>query len=190
MKNTLKRIKNYKLISYILLCGCFIFCIPAYAGLSKKHLEWQQECIKKNNYTKPQRREEIPKLGISVEIPLNMDVWAGERVSSNESLTFAEINGIIEAKCNNIFEKLHGFFLPGRGISSISLEYENKLPGSNDTFADAVTILGTKRPIYFDRAEFWTTFATPGSTRILKVSSYDLGLTYFTSLLRSIRPIN
>jgi hypothetical protein len=42
-------------------------------GFPMQHLKWQRECVRKNLYTRPIRRELLSRFGINVEIPEGMD---------------------------------------------------------------------------------------------------------------------
>jgi hypothetical protein len=156
-------------------------------GFPKQYLEWQQECVRKNLYTRPARRESLRRFGISVEIPEGMDFQVdGGGDSSTAWIT--EIEGIALKRCSELAERLHGMALPGRGVSSFSVSAKPRFPQpSQDDFVDAALILGQKRPVYTDGIEVWAVFTEPKSGKSIQVSSYDIDRNYFIQFLRSIR---
>jgi len=62
-------------------------------GLPKQYLEWQQECVRKNLYTRPARRESLRRFGISVEIPEGMDFQV-DGGGDSSTVWITEIEGI------------------------------------------------------------------------------------------------
>jgi hypothetical protein len=177
------------LLSFIVIAA-WLSQGPAIAqdgGFPKQHLQWQRECVRKNLYERPARRESLRKFGISVEVPEGMDFQLEGGIDES-SISIAEIEGIALKGCSELAQRLHGMSLPGRGISSFSISSRPRFPqASQDEFVDAALVLGQKRPIYTDGVEIWTVFTEPRSKRVIQVSSYDIGSSYFAQFLRSIR---
>ncbi len=156
-------------------------------GFPKQHLEWQQECVRKNLYTRPTRRESLRRFGISVEIPdgMDFDVDGG---GDSSSIWMIEIEGIALKRCSELARRLHGMALPGRGVSGFSISSKPRFPQlSQDEFVDAVMVLGKKIPIYTDGIELWAVFTEPKSGKSIQVSSFEVGQNYFIQFLRSVR---
>lgn len=167
-----------------------VFLCPARAqdgGFPKQNLEWQQECLRKNLYARPTRRESLRRFRISVEIPEGMDFQVD---GGNDSSTvwITEIEGIVLKRCSELAKSIHGMAPPGRRVSSFSISAKPRFPQpSQDDFVDAALILGQKRAVYTNGIEIWAVFIDPKRGKTIQVSSYDIGRNFFIQFLRSIR---
>ncbi len=147
--------------------------------------QWFVECIKKNNYSTEGRRESLAKYGISIFIPGDMDFNVGYG-KDGDDITISQIEGLAERKCNDIAVRIYGRSLSGRGLPSITISLEKRLPGDQDKFVDSISIQGRKWPIYTDTLGDWLCFASHSSVNIC-VSSYDLNLDSLLAFVKEIR---
>jgi len=155
-------------------------------GFSKGVIEWQKECVRRNIYTRTQRSEPLARFKIRIELP----EWADfllDQGSSDTSIQIADIHGIALKRCSEMAARLHNMQLPGSGFTSITINSQTRLPTADDSFLDAVTVLGEKSPIYDNGIEIWTSFLNPYSKQRIVVSSFELGLNEFKKFLGHIQ---
>ncbi len=159
---------------------------PGHAFTWEQALAWQKECTKKNAYLKAPRRDALMRFGISIEIPEDMD-YLIKRDGDPRILEIAEIQGMAEAKCNQLGLQLHGMQLPGRGMTVISIsETSRSVRGNQDKYLGTVRLLGANISVYEGR-DVWATFTNPLTGRPVTVAGYDVNNNFFMSFLQSFR---